>query len=222
MNLNLKEKIWSSLFKSKLLRYFIFYKLSRYKTKLASLDKLNLNKNSIIVDVGANNGIISQYLFDKYSCKIHSFEPNPYCFEILKKIFKGNNKVKLYNMAISNTSKVKKLYFSNRSFDITDMGLSEIPSLEKKKLNISKKHYVYVKCTSINKLISRLKFVNFIKIDIEGHEYKILPSILKNIKNIEKIFCEMHGKNHRPEFRKEFKKWDKKLLKFRKNKFFYW
>ena len=32
----------------------------------------------------------------------------------------------------------------------------------------------------------------------------------------------MHGKNHRPEFKKEFKKWDKKLLKFRKNKFFYW
>ena len=102
------------------------------------------------------------------------------------------------------------------------MSLSEIPSLERKKLNISTKNYVSVKCITFNEIIKKLKSINFLKIDIEGHEYKLLPSILKKIKKIDSIFCEMHGQTHRPEFRKEFKKWDKKLIKFKKDKFHYW
>ena len=32
------------------------------------------------------------------------------------------------------------------------------------------------------------------KIDIECHEYKILPEIFKKKKKIKKIFCELNGK----------------------------
>ena len=90
IKLNFREKIWCNLFQIKILRILLFYKLNRYKNKLSSLNKLRLNNKSIVVDIGANNGLITQYLFDKFSCTIHCFEPNPYCFEILRKIFKKN------------------------------------------------------------------------------------------------------------------------------------
>ena len=92
IKLNFREKIWCNLFQIKILRILLFYNLNRYK-----------NNKSVVVDIGANNGLITQYLFDKFSCTIHCFEPNPYCFEILKKIFKKNAKVKLYNFAVSNS-----------------------------------------------------------------------------------------------------------------------
>jgi hypothetical protein len=35
--------------------------------------------------------------------------------------------------------------------------------------------------------------IDLIKIDIEGYEYKILPTIIKNKKKIKKVICELHG-----------------------------
>ena len=64
MKLNLRQVIWCFLFKIKYVRILIFYNLERYKQKLRSLDNLNLDKNSIVFDFGANNGVVSQYLFD--------------------------------------------------------------------------------------------------------------------------------------------------------------
>ena len=118
--------------------------------------------------------------------------------------------------------KKKKFYLSKRSNDITDMGLSEIPSLEKRKKNISTRNYINVKCINVEDLFKKFKKINFLKIDIEGHEYKILPSIIKNVNKFDKIFCEMHGKTHRYEFKKDFIKWDKKLKKIKNKIFFYW
>ena len=142
MKLKLREQVWCHLFKIKLVRILIFYKLNRYRSKLSLLDNLNLKFNDNALDFGANNGIISQYLFDKYKCNLEVFEPNPYCFAILKNLFSDNSKVKIHKVAVSNKSQKKKFYLSKRSNDISDMGLSEIPSLEKRKKNISTRNYI--------------------------------------------------------------------------------
>jgi 16S rRNA A1518/A1519 N6-dimethyltransferase RsmA/KsgA/DIM1 with predicted DNA glycosylase/AP lyase activity len=114
MKLNFKEVLWCFLFKIRSIRLLIFYNYKRYKDKRNLLNNLKLNKNSQVMDIGANNGVVSHYLFDKYSCYIHSYDPNPYCYEILKNIFKNNPKIKIYNKAISNTSKKQNLYFSKK------------------------------------------------------------------------------------------------------------
>ena len=220
--MNLRELIWCFLFRLKIIRLFVFYNIKRYKKKLKSLDGLNLKKESVIIDIGANNGVVAHYLFDKYSCNIHIFEPNPYCYELLKKIFKNNLKVKIYDKAVSNMSGHQKLYLSIRSADIKNMGLSEISSLEKKKINISLDKFVLVKSISIDELIKEFSYIDFIKIDIEGHEYKIMSSLIKNFDKINKIFCEMHGSTHGEEFKKDFEHWDKKLIPFKNRKFKYW
>ena len=221
MKLNLRQIIWCFLFKIKFIRILIFYNLKRYKEKLRSLDKLNLDKNSTVFDIGANNGVVSQYLFDRYSCTIHLFEPHPYCHELLKNIFQNNYKIKIYNSAISDTSENKKLFCSSRTNDIKDMSMTEVSSLEKHKENVSQENFRITKCISIDKFINKFNFIDFIKIDIEGHEYKIIPSLIKNINKINLIFCEMHGENHHSEFREDFEFWDKKLIDLKATKFKY-
>lgn len=196
MKLSFRELFWCFLFKKKLLRFF-FYNLKRYKKKLISLDNLNLNQSSIVFDIGSNNGVVTQYLYDKYSCRIYSFEPNPYCYLVQKNIFRKISKIKIFNKAVSKSNKKQKLYLHQFTTHINNINFSESSSLEKKKSNISHENFIFVNSVSIKNLFKKFKYVDFIKIDIEGHEYKILPSIIKNIDKIGKIFCEMHGRDHR-------------------------
>lgn len=222
MKLKFRELFWCFLFKKKLFRRFFFYNLKRYKVKLISLDNLNLNQSSIVLDIGSNNGVVTQYLYDKYSCSIYSFEPNPYCYLVQKNIFSKISKIKIFNKAVSKSNKKQKLYLHHFATHINNMNTSESSSLEKKKSNISHENFIFANCVSIKNLFKKFKYVDFIKIDIEGHEYKILPSIIKNIDKIGKIFCEMHGRDHRIEFKNEFKFWDKKIKRYFKKKIFYW
>jgi hypothetical protein len=221
MVLSLRELFWCFLFKKKFFRFF-FYNLKRYKKKLISLDNLNLNQSSIVFDIGSNNGVVTQYLYDKYSCRIYSFEPNPYCYLVQKNIFRKISKIKIFNKAVSKSNKKQKLYLHQFTTHINNINFSESSSLEKKKSNISHENFIFVNSVSIKNLFKKFKYVDFIKIDIEGHEYKILPSIIKNIDKIGKIFCEMHGRDHRIEFKNEFNFWDKKIKKYLKKKFSYW
>ena len=222
MKLKFRELFWCFLFKKKLFRQIFFYNLKRYKQKLISLDNLNLNQSSIVFDIGSNNGVVTQYLYDKYSCRIYSFEPNPYCYLVQKDIFRKISKIKIFNKAVSKLNKKKKLYLHQSATHINNMSISESSSLEKKKSNISSKKFIFVNSVSISSIIKKFEYIDFIKIDIEGHEYKILPSIIKNIDKIGKVFCEMHGRDHRSEFKKDFNFWEKKINKYYKNKFFYW
>ena len=130
--------------------------------------------------------------------------------------------IKIYNKAISNTSKKRNLYFSKKLNHIKNMSLSEISSLEKKKTNVSLSRFIKVQCLCIDELINKFNYIDFIKIDIEGHEYKIIPSLTKNINKIKKIFCEINGSTHREEFKKDFQYCDTKLKNLKNKKFIYW
>ena len=188
-------------FKKTLLRFFFLFKplrhiLYNYKNfkKLKIFDNLDLNSNSLFVDFGANEGLVSQYIFDKYKCNIIAFEPHPACVNILKKKFNGNKKVKLFFGAIANTSEDKKLYLHQNSKNNMDIDYSQAASLEKNKDNIDKNNFVMVKSFNISEILGNYNSIDCIKIDIEGHEYEILPEIIKQNKRIKKVFCELHGK----------------------------
>jgi FkbM family methyltransferase len=217
---NIKEFIFSFTF----FRSIFLYKLHRY-SKLEGLKELNLNDKSIFLDFGGNNGVVSQYIHDKYKCYIDIYEPHKGCFKILKDKFYNNKKIKIYNSAISNTDGYKKFYFhyNVKNNDYYNLSLSESSSLESKKKNISKKKFEFVKCKNINHVFKDFSFIDVIKVDIEGHEYRILPSLFKNIKKIGKIFIEFHGKTHHENFKKNYNQWIKKINNSAyKNKFIDW
>ena len=86
-----------------------------------------------------------------------------------------------------------------------DIFYSEAGSLEKKKDNVDIKKKIKVKCLHINEILDKFQSIDCIKIDIEGHEYKILPSIIENRNKITKVICELHGKNHITNLKREVK-----------------
>ena len=152
-----------------------------------------LNKKSVFIDMGANIGEISNYVGDRCLSKVFSYEPHPGAYKFLKKRFKNFNNIKVFNCAISNKSSEQYYYFSKSSPNERDLTYSEAGSLESKKSNITIEKKIKVKCLHVKEILDQFKFIDCIKIDIECHEYKILPYIFKNRKKIKKVVCELHG-----------------------------
>ena len=186
------NKIKNFLRKFKLWR-IILYKL---KSEYSIYKQFNfLNSNSVFIDLGANVGNISEIINDSYGCKIICYEPHPGAFKILNKRFDKYDNIILYNLAISNETSTTNLFLHKETnlSNLDETILSEASSLDNKKTNIDDKKKIKISTVDIKEVINSFNYIDCIKIDIEGFEYKILPTIFKNKKKIGKVFCEFHG-----------------------------
>ena len=176
------------------LRKFKFFRLINYKinNNYKNFRNLELNKESLVIDIGANIGLIAQVLVDKYNCNIEAYEPNKFAFRELKKRFRDNKKVRCYNLAVTEDGLKKKIFFHKKS-KTDPIKYSTATSFLSKKQNVNNKEFNLIKTISINSIMSKFQYIDLIKIDIEGYEYKILPYVIDNKKNIKKVICELHG-----------------------------
>jgi FkbM family methyltransferase len=152
------------------------------KNKLLTIVKNDSAVN--LFDVGANKG---QYLDKLNSCfdksKIFSFEPNPYSFEILEKRFKGENQIKLFQIGFADI--IGKLSFYTK----TDEPDTELASLSKEVFfdlhNSKNLEEIKVDIKTIDSFceINKIYHINFLKIDAEGYEFKILIGAKKMIED---------------------------------------
>lgn len=186
------EKIKKLILKIRFIR-LINYKRNKFRN-FSALSNLNLSKDSLFIDIGGNIGQVSEYINDKYGCRILIYEPHPGCLRILKKKFKNDKNIKIVPKAVSNHSGKLKLFMHRNSLNRFDTKYAQGTSLEEKKTNIDKKKYIISNSISIKKVLKKFKKIDIMKIDIECHEYKILPEIFKKKKKIKKIFCELNGK----------------------------
>ena len=152
-----------------------------------------LTKDSIVIDIGANIGEVSTYINDKFGCKIYCYEPHPGAFKYLKKKLKKYENISIFNYAVSNQNSEKNFYLHKNSSSEDDLIYSQAASLEENKENVSLEKKTIVKCIHINDILKKFKKIDCIKIDIEGHEYKILPFLIENKSLIKKVICELHG-----------------------------
>ena len=121
------------------------------------------------LDVGANIGNHSIY-FSKYFQKVYSFEPHPKIFKLLEINSELKKNIKVENIGLSNVSKASKLFFNNEN-----MGAS---SLDADALSVSSE--VKVQLKKIDDL-ENIGNVSFLKIDVEGHEDKVIEGSRKVI-----------------------------------------
>lgn len=148
------------------------------KDEILIISKI-INKNSSIIDIGANIGNHS-LAFSKFSKKIYSFEAHPKTFQILKFNCFNNKKIKIYNLGISDKSGV--LYFKDiKTHNIGGRKLNKTGNI-KSRIN------------KLDNIINPKKKIDLIKIDIEGHEYHALVGMKKIIKKNKSFlfieFCE--------------------------------
>jgi len=152
-----------------------------------------LNKNSVFIDIGANIGLYSLYVNDNFNSQVICFEPHPEAFRILNKRFKNNPKAKIYNKAVSDQDGKGNLYLHENEDDSNE-DHSESASLYDEKFNVDPKKKIEIEMIDIKKIINSFEYIDCIKINAEGVEFKILPQIIENHKKIGKVFCAFHDK----------------------------
>lgn len=153
----------------------------------------------IVFDIGANIGEYSSMLLDisqKYlvPIELHLFEPTATCFETLIKKFKDINNVILNNFGVSDSNSISKIYY-----DKEQSGLASLYQRNLDYYNISMNKTEEIILRKLEGYIEEqlIKHIDFIKIDIEGHELKAFEGLGKylNIDFVGYIQFEYGGAN---------------------------
>lgn len=146
-----------------------------------------IQKDDVIVDVGANMGYYSIQFARLTNGKVYSFEPLSTQFSLLKRnveLNKLTNDV-LINNAVSDTNEVKKIYLTEDE----EQGTSSI--------EVKTSSFEEVQCTTLDDYFEKnnVTKLDVLKMDIEGHEKKALIG-MKNILAkgmIREFYIEIHG-----------------------------
>ena len=163
--------------------------ISKHYQKLLNLK--HINNNSVILDIGANIGDVTDVIMKNYDPNIYCYEPNISCYNYMLKRFKKNSKIKIFNFAVSNFSGKTFLYFHKKATNISEFNERSSIKKEKDGLDVNKK--IEVNCINIKEILEKHNQIDLIKIDIEGSEYEVMPEIIKNKDKIKMVLCETHG-----------------------------
>lgn len=187
---NLNDKAFDkilALYRSKFLSVKTLHALNVLRSNPPKIHrqifKKMIKKGMIVFDVGSYVGGYALYFAKRVgkNGKVFAFEPVPYIFDILKcniEMSTFNNIVPI-NKAVSNfNGKINMMINLENTFD------NRIIPSEILKNNSNNKHIVEVETTTIDDFCSFLKVQpDFIKIDVQGHEYKVFQGMLKLINN---------------------------------------
>jgi FkbM family methyltransferase len=142
-------------------------------TEILLKDKVN----PFCIDIGVDQGWWSFFVVDKNStAKVLSFEPNPLSYKNLLPYLTNEPRIELHNLAISNTKGTLPFTLEEGQSHSRD---ATAP--------------LTVPCTLINSFIEG-KSIDLIKIDTEGHELHILPTLYPYLSQIESLIIEISAK----------------------------
>lgn len=142
------------------------------KKDLDVLSRINLDGLTCI-DIGANIGYFTCFLYKQNVKTIYSFEPDPVSFSYLSKNTKDKANIVINNIAISSKNEELKLYLHPESSGKNRISMSpDWHSIEISALSLD--HYL--------KESNNVEKVDFIKIDVEGHEMKVLQGAKNTIR----------------------------------------
>lgn len=154
--------------------YSIFprYEEGPYEYKLVQLEK-----NDVVIDAGANIGEFSA-LAGVRGCKVYAFEPMPNVVEHLRKVSEWNPNITICQYALSDRN--AELFFTEH---LTDMSASSYVSNQYISNNKSAKK-VKVKSITLDTFAeeNKLSSIDFIKADIEGAERDMLMGAKRVLK----------------------------------------
>jgi FkbM family methyltransferase len=151
--------------------------------------QIKLRESPIIFDVGANKGqSIERFLKIFPNSTIHAFEPIKEEYLGIKEKFSNNKNIHVSNVALGEKQEDKTLNVMMRSgvssfYDLNEN--TEWLKVRSKQYQTSTKHFK--KNTENVKVISldnyceenKIEFIDLLKIDVQGHEEKVLEGSKK-------------------------------------------
>lgn len=124
---------------------------------------LKLNKDSVVVDIGAHVGIVSMSIAKQFGCRVWAYEPEPENFRRLRANIEANGLGDLvipFNLAVTKHGTSVII-----SPDKANSGGATIYGNEQGTL---------VESTTLGKILKEVGEVDLLKIDCEGSEFEIL------------------------------------------------
>jgi len=141
-------------------------------------NEVYVKEGDVIFDVGANVGMFSIYASKKVKCKIYSFEPVKYTFNILEETIKLNG--------VENTIiPVNKGVFNCIGYENIKMNINENIGDSSIIFNNNVVNSEQIELTTIDDFVidNKIERIDFIKADIEGAERLMLEGAKNTIKN---------------------------------------
>ena len=161
--------------------------------------KKYIKKNPVIIDIGANEGqSIKRFNLIFNNCVIHSFEPITKCFDQMVKNFPDKKFIK-NNYALSDKNTNKEFFINKNSYtsSFNRINKNYDDNNEKDKIKNSIKVKTLTLDTYIN--FNKIKKIDILKIDTQGHELNVLKGSKKSLKKnminfieVEIILCDYY------------------------------
>jgi FkbM family methyltransferase len=183
-------------------------------------------ENAVYLDVGGNRGFaIDAILMNKNKCRIYSFEPNHILAEKMKKRFKKNPRVEIYNWGLGNKEGEFTLYVPvYRGYEFSGLA-SFIKEHAKSWLKDNNLYFYNEKLLKISEhkcVIKKLDDLEldpfFIKLDVQGYEYQVLLGGKNMIKHAQPILL-IESVKEGDEIMSFLCKFGYKLFRYENNKF---
>jgi FkbM family methyltransferase len=149
------------------------------------LHEVDINSDSVVVDVGAFTGSWAQHIVDRYDPLIYAFEPNPDSFEALEEKAASNPKLRPLQYGLGD---------EDVTVDFTMNGLGS--SMCDERTRHSDKKRIKVEIAAVDRVWNELKLgrVDLMKINIEGAEFPLLDKMVKTdlLKNVDCFMIQFH------------------------------
>ncbi len=141
----------------------------------------DLNSESIVFDVGGYVGVFTDKLVHKYDSRIYVFEPVKKYLQVLKRKYKDNKNVQVFDFGLSNKTETAEINVKG------DKSSRFVESAQVEK----------VKLVDISEFMleNKIEEVDLITINIEGGEYDLLERMLEKdlVKNFKFIQVQFHN-----------------------------
>jgi len=147
--------------------------------KLKYVEKM-IKSDSVVLDLGAHTGNMS-VAYGLFARRVIAFEPNPATYDILEQNSKLNRNIIPYNFGCSREDGEVQFHYSDPGFNNGGLASELDEGIGVTGHNVP----IDVYCVNIDSFLKELhpndyKNISYIKIDCEGHDKEILPT-LKNI-----------------------------------------
>jgi len=156
--------------------FFIHRKV--YEKDIHKLMCEEIKLGDTFVDIGSNIGIYANFIpqIVGNQGKVIAFEPIQRLYEQNLKSIQRNNytNVHLYNYACSDRTGESKIFLTPFSIGSSTLHPSE---LQRKRYAISDSNFEVIKTIIGDEMLLKEPTIDFIKIDVEGHEYEVLLGI---------------------------------------------
>lgn len=163
--------------------------------KLVNFELKNI-ESPILFDVGANDGKYIEEMcsvFNRNTPVIYGFEPSKFTYEKLVKKFENDPNIHLKQIGLAANKGEMQLYYNEQGSGWASLYERQVSEFNK---GLSQSEVVSLDTLDNFCLANDIDHVDFMKIDVEGHELEVLKGGKETLKNIRFIQFEFSFANY--------------------------